>query len=194
MSIKNLTERLWAKDPSLWSATVQPKIQNRLGWLTAPWQFLSRSAEITNWANQVREDDFRFVVLLGMGGSSLAPDVFAQTFGSSKGLPLVVLDTTDPSSILSLEEKIDLKKTLFLVSTKSGSTIETLSLFRYFYQQTQNNGSQFVAITAPGSALVEVANQLKPVKPLVILRGPRVALPNHIGSPDPDEDPQRHDN
>ena len=159
MSIKNLTERLWAKDPSLWSATVQPKIQNRLGWLTAPWQFLSRSAEITNWANQVIEDDFRFVVLLGMGGSSLAPDVFAQTFGSSKGLPLVVLDTTDPSSILSLEEKIDLKKTLFLVSTKSGSTIETLSLFRYFYQQTQNNGSQFVAITGPGSALVEIANQ-----------------------------------
>ena len=159
MSIKNLTERLWAKDPSLWSATAQPKIQNRLGWLTAPWQFLSRSAEITNWANQVIEDDFRFVVLLGMGGSSLAPDVFAQTFGSSKGLPLVVLDTTDPSSILSLEEKIDLKKTLFLVSTKSGSTIETLSLFRYFYQQTQNNGSQFVAITDPGSALVEIANQ-----------------------------------
>ena len=159
MSIKNLTERLWAKDPSLWPTTVQHKIQNRLGWLTAPWQFLPRSAEITNWANQVVEDGFRFVVLLGMGGSSLAPDVFAQTFRSSKSLLLIVLDTTDPASILSLEERIDLKKTLFLVSTKSGSTIETLSLFHYFYQQTQNNGSQFVAITDPGSALVEIANQ-----------------------------------
>ena len=94
-----------------------------------------------------------------MGGSSLAPDVFAQTFGSNKGVPLIVLDTTDPTSILSLEERVDLKKTLFLVSTKSGSTIETLSLFHYFYQQTQNNGSQFVAITDPGSALVEIANK-----------------------------------
>ena len=111
MSIKNLTERLWAKDPSLWPTTVQHKIQNRLGWLTAPWQFLPRSAEITNWANQVVEDGFRFVVLLGMGGSSLAPDVFAQTFRSSKSLLLIVLDTTDPASILSLEERIDLKKT-----------------------------------------------------------------------------------
>ena len=110
MSIKNLTERLWAKDPSLWPTTVQHKIQNRLGWLTAPWQFLPRSAEITNWANQVVEDGFRFVVLLGMGGSSLAPDVFTQTFRSSKSLLLIVLDTTDPASILSLEERIDLKK------------------------------------------------------------------------------------
>ena len=161
MSLKDLTERLWAKDPYLWStdSEVQKKIQNRLGWLTAPRNFLARSVEITNWADQVVQDEFQSVVLLGMGGSSLAPEVFTQTFRSGKRLPLVVVDTTDPTSISILENSLDLERTLFLVSTKSGSTIETLSLFRYFYQQTQQNGSQFVAITDPNSKLVNLARQ-----------------------------------
>ena len=161
MSLKDLTERLWAKDPYLWStdSEVQKKIQNRLGWLTAPRNFLARSVEITNWADQVVQDEFQSVVLLGMGGSSLAPEVFTQTFRSGKRLPLVVVDTTDPTSISILENSLDLERTLFLVSTKSGSTIETLSLFRYFYQQTQQNGSQFVAITDPNSKLVDLARQ-----------------------------------
>ena len=153
MKYQNLTDRLWAKDPTLWSTNpdVQAKIQNRLGWLTSPHQFLSCLSEITKFSAEIVQDGYQAVVLLGMGGSSLAAEVFADTFTIADGLPLTVIDTTDPSSIAQIQQSLKLDQTLFLVSTKSGSTIETRSLFHHFYQQTKGNGDQFVGITDPVS-------------------------------------------
>lgn len=163
MKCQNLTDRLWAKDPTLWSTNpdVQAKIQNRLGWLTSPHQFLSCLSEITKFSAEIVQDGYQAVVLLGMGGSSLAAEVFADTFTIADGLPLTVIDTTDPSSIAQIQQSLKLDQTLFLVSTKSGSTIETRSLFHHFYQQTKGNGDQFVAITDPGSKLVDLAEECR---------------------------------
>lgn len=163
MKCRNLIDRLWAKDSTLWSTNpdVQAKIQNRLGWLTSPNQFLSRLSEITKFSAEIIQSGYQAVVLLGMGGSSLAPEVFADIFKTDDGLPLTVLDTTDPSSIAQAQQSLEIDQTLFIVSTKSGSTIETRSLFHYFYQQAKGNGDQFVAITDPGSKLVGLAEECR---------------------------------
>src|SRR5207247_7197823 len=99
-------------------------------------------------------------VLLGMGGSSLAPEVFRLSFGDQPGgLQLHVLDSTDPAAVLEAERSVDLDRTLFIVSSKSGGTIETLSHFRYFHEKTGHDGSRFVAVTDPGSPLEELARE-----------------------------------
>src|SRR5216683_4213709 len=145
--------RLWAKDPTLWSAdpAKAAEIRDRLGWLDVAEKMLEHAAEFRDLAKSARA--YSDVVLLGMGGSSLGPDVLRNTFGSAKGRPaLHVLDTTDPATILAVRRKIKLDKTLFIVFFKEGETTETLSHFAYFWDLVKS-GEQFAAVTDPGTSL-----------------------------------------
>ena len=118
---------------------------------------LERADELVEFARACVADGFTDAVLLGMGGSSLAPEVLWRTFGAPPdALDLHVLDSTDPAAILAVQEQIDLERTLFIVSTKSGGTLETLSLFEHFHSLV-GDGSHFVAITDPGSSVLELA-------------------------------------
>jgi glucose-6-phosphate isomerase len=159
---QNFLDRLRERDPSLWSddPAGQAVIRNRLGWLDVHRQMLGRLDELAEFSEWVHENEFRWVVLCGMGGSSLAPEVLQRTFGAKAGYPeLIVLDTTDPESILRVENRINIVSTLFIVSSKSGTTIETASLHRYFAERTQDATgdtgvlSNFVAVTDPGTIL-----------------------------------------
>jgi glucose-6-phosphate isomerase len=159
---QNFLERLRDRDASLWSdeAAEQTVIANRLGWLDVHRQMLDRLDELAEFSEWVHENEFRWVVLCGMGGSSLAPEVLQRTFGAKAGYPeLIVLDTTDPESILRVETRINIVSTLFIISSKSGTTIETASLHRYFAERTQDATgdtgvlSNFVAVTDPGTVL-----------------------------------------
>jgi transaldolase/glucose-6-phosphate isomerase len=153
----DVARRVWAKDESLWGGPGVPEIADRLGWLTISDAMLERADELVEFARSVAADGFKDAVLLGMGGSSLAPEVLWRTFGApSDALDLHVLDSTDPDAILAVQNQIDLEHTLFIVSTKSGGTIETLSLFEHFHSLV-GDGSHFIAITDPGSSLVELA-------------------------------------
>lgn len=157
--------RIWQHDASLWKSdpAVQEKIRDRLGWLTVANTMQAQRNEIADLVNQVRQAGYKSAVLLGMGGSSLCPEVLRLTFGTAPGyLNLFVLDTTDPDTILAVEQQIDLKTTLFIVASKSGSTIETLSHFKYFFDkvsklQGENAGEHFIAITDPGTSLEKLA-------------------------------------
>jgi transaldolase/glucose-6-phosphate isomerase len=158
------SRRLWDRDHTLWFPEFQPEITDRLGWLELPETMQKRLGDLRSFAQRVKEEGISYVVLLGMGGSSLAPEVFQKTFGNAPGYPeLLVLDSTHPSAVGAAEEKIDLARTLFLVSSKSGTTLETLSLFRYFWNQvsssTDNPGHHFVAITDPGTPLMKLAKE-----------------------------------
>ncbi|MGH2538095.1 MAG: transaldolase family protein, partial [Candidatus Promineifilaceae bacterium] len=155
--------RIWRHDHTVWSQA-PAEISNRLGWLHLPEKMDERLGRIAALADSLRSDGIRRAVLLGMGGSSLAPDVFSHVFGPvHDGLRLEVLDTTAPAAILAQVERLDAARTLFIVSTKSGTTVETLSAFKYFYNQVAQAlgegaaGGHFVAITDPGSQLVELA-------------------------------------
>jgi transaldolase / glucose-6-phosphate isomerase len=152
--------RLWNHDGSLWKdhGPTIVKIEKRLGWLDVLNTIdLDRLKALQA---SVNGGDFDHVVLLGMGGSSLAPEVLGQTFGQQDGFPeLRVLDTTHPARIRQIESEIDIKRALFIVASKSGTTIETRTLYQYFYQQTGKNGAQFIAITDPGSQLEQVARE-----------------------------------
>ncbi|MFZ0389357.1 MAG: bifunctional transaldolase/phosoglucose isomerase [Calditrichia bacterium] len=162
LDAKQFSRRLYQKDGTLWKAEPQQvsAIGNRLGWLNSVQVFQGRIPEMKKFAEEISAE-FNFVVLLGMGGSSLCPQVAADTFGSAGGYPrLLVLDNTDPAAVQAVQEQIEISKTLFIVASKSGTTTETLSFYRYFYQQAEksnveNPGSHFVAITDPGTPLVE---------------------------------------
>ncbi|MDO8614499.1 MAG: glucose-6-phosphate isomerase [Dehalococcoidia bacterium] len=158
--------RLLGRDASLWSAdpAAQELIRNRLGWLTIHEYMAERLDDLRRFSQEVQEGGFRDVVLLGMGGSSLAPEVFQRTIGPAHGFPpLTLLDTTDPASIRAVEISLDVQRTLFFVSSKSGTTIETLSLYRYFADRCRagRDGDavldNFVAITDPGTPLAAQA-------------------------------------
>ncbi len=152
--------RLWNHDGSLWKdhGPTIGKIQNRLGWLDVPSTI--DMTRLKTLQNKMRDNTYESVVLLGMGGSSLAPEVLSKTFGPQDGYPLlIVLDNTHPAQVKAVEDQIDIGKTLFLVSSKSGTTTETLAFFHYFYQRAEHNGSQFIAITDPGSPLLELAKK-----------------------------------
>ena len=152
--------RLWAKDSTLWSSdpAKREEIRDRLGWLNVAEQMLEHVHEFRDLARDARA--YSDVVLLGMGGSSLCPDVLRNTFGSKKGQPkLHVLDTTDPATILGVRAKISIAKTLFIVASKSGETTETLSHFAYFWEQAKGRGKQFAAITDPGTSLEKLAKE-----------------------------------
>jgi glucose-6-phosphate isomerase len=150
-SRQELVERIWARDATVWTGSDEDKW---LGWLDEPKRMQERVGELREFADAARTN-FETFVLLGMGGSSLAPEVLKGTFGV-KGLH--VLDTTHPAMIRHAEELLDLEKTMFIVSSKSGSTLETRSHFDYFWEQCGGKGEQFAAVTDPGSELEQVAN------------------------------------
>jgi transaldolase / glucose-6-phosphate isomerase len=158
--------RLWQKDATLWSDTpaVQSSIANRLGWLDSPVTMTTALADLQAFATEVRRDGIGEVVLLGMGGSSLAAEVLAKTFGPAPGFPsLSVLDTTDPGAVRAMRAHLPLARTLFLVSSKSGTTLETLALYRFFRAEVEravsDAGRHFVAITDAGTPLDRLAGE-----------------------------------
>ena len=155
---ENVAKRVWSKDEALWGGP-GPEIGDRLGWLTISEAMLEHATDLKEFVAQVQADGLTDAALLGMGGSSLGPEVIRRSFGKAGGLTLHVLDSTDPGAVLELEEKVDLEKTLFIVSSKSGGTVETLSQCKHFYERTGGNGSQFVAVTDPGSGLVDLAKE-----------------------------------
>ena len=154
-------DRIWEHDVTLWAPEGTPEIANRLGWLRVAEATQAALPEIDAFVAEVRDAGMTDVVVLGMGGSSLAPEVFRQVFqgGRPPGtLRLHVLDTTEPLQVLAVEEKLDLDKTLFVVSSKSGGTIEPNALFKHFHG-LQPDGSHFVAVTDPGTQMGEVATE-----------------------------------
>ncbi|MBN1894514.1 glucose-6-phosphate isomerase [bacterium] len=165
--LKNrIVDRIWKKDHTVWKDS-PVEIANRLGWLNSPDWISGRLGEIGEFVRNVRNEGFEKTILLGMGGSSLAPEVFRKTLGLKKGYPdLEILDSTDPDAVRRAEKKMDLRRTLFLVSTKSGGTVETFSLFRYFYNRMLDSvgkaqtGRHFAAVTDPGSGLERLAEGL----------------------------------
>jgi RpiB/LacA/LacB family sugar-phosphate isomerase len=156
--------RLWLKDTALWPGEAA-EIRNRLGWLTAPRIMSDQVADIRAFADEVRRLQFTHVVLLGMGGSSLSTEVFIQTFGSKLGFPdLLMLDSTNPGAVRRVLDRINLARTLFVVSTKSGTTAETLAFYAFFRGQVDaarpsHPGHHFVAITDPGTPLEQLATE-----------------------------------
>ena len=161
-------KRLQALDASLWTSepAIQEKISQRLGWVDLHESMQASLDELRGFADWVRELGFRHAVLLGMGGSSLAPEVFQRTFGSAPGFPVLhILDTTDPLAILRVENRIDVPTTLFIVSSKSGTTVETTSLERYFAERTLDATGDtgaldnFVAVTDPDTPLYHRAGE-----------------------------------
>ncbi len=155
--------RLWEKDYTLWKPS-PVEITNRLGWLDSPRAMTGRLQQINDLTDNLRRDGFTHALLLGMGGSSLAPEVYRKTFGVSDGyLELAILDSTDPAAVLAFSDQRHLSKTLFIVSTKSGGTVETFSFMKYFFNRVSERygaeeaGRRFIAITDPGSALAELA-------------------------------------
>jgi transaldolase / glucose-6-phosphate isomerase len=156
---EDIARRIWRKDDTLWGPAGQAEVANRLGWLTIVDSMTEDLADLQAFADEVRDAGTTDVVLLGMGGSSLAPEVIRRSFGDQAGRPrLHVLDSTDAGAIRSIEAAIDLDHALFLVSTKSGGTIETLSLFKHFWSR-RSDGDAFVAITDPGSGLEDLARE-----------------------------------
>jgi glucose-6-phosphate isomerase len=154
-----VAERLRAEDATLWGPPGAPEISNRLGWITIAERMLAELDDLDDFVAGVRDEGFSDVVLLGMGGSSLAPEVLRRSFGArAEGPRLHVLDSTDAETILAVESAVDVRRTLFIVSSKSGGTIEPLSLFAHFWALAEN-GRQFVAVTDPGSALAQLANE-----------------------------------
>ena len=147
---QELVERIWGRDATVWTGADEDKW---LGWLDEPKRMQERIGELREFADAARAR-FETFVLLGMGGSSLAPEVLKRTFGV-KGLH--VLDTTHPALIRHAEQSLDLQKTMFVVSSKSGTTLETRSHFDYFWERAGGDGAQFVAVTDPGSELEQVA-------------------------------------
>src|SRR5438876_1932513 len=158
-----VVRRIAEKDAGLWASNgsgEKEEIRNRLGWLQVADLMEERVSELEGLRNELVAEGFTDCVVMGMGGSSLAPEVFRQTFGAPRGaLNVHVLDTTDPAAIAALQQAIDLKRTVFIVASKSGTTLETLSHYRYFWQQTGQKGGQFIAITDPGTSLADEASR-----------------------------------
>jgi len=156
--------RIWKKDHTVWSKQPQAELTDRLGWLDLPESMAQQVAALSAFADQTKADGMTQVVLLGMGGSSLAPEVFQKTFDSAPGYArLRVLDSTHPAAVKAVEREIDLPHTILLVSSKSGTTTETNSFFFYFWDKLKklgvDPGPHFVAITDPGTALEKLAKE-----------------------------------
>jgi len=161
------TARLWRKDPSLWKSDPkdQAEISNALGWLHVAEKMEENLNELKTFKKEIQNAGFKHVLHMGMGGSSLTPLVFERIFApSDNALPLTVLDSTDPATILKIEESLPLANTLFIVASKSGTTAEPLAFANYFYQKLikikgEQAGENFCAITDPGTPLVKVAQE-----------------------------------
>lgn len=159
---EHILGRIWSHDHTVWKSD-PTEITNRLGWLHSIEVMQGALPEIQALVAAVRAAGYTQTLLLGMGGSSLAPEVFQKVFGVQPGyLDLAVLDSTDPGAVLKYARQYEPERSLYIVSTKSGGTVETLSFFKYFYNQvveelgTQRAGEHFIAITDPGSRLAEM--------------------------------------
>ena len=166
--VNEVAQRIWSKDPSLWKSDEDNAkvIRNSLGWLTVAGEMLGTADELVEFAESIRARGFQHVMVCGMGGSSLCPEVLARTFGQQQGFPeLLVLDSTDPDVIAAFAERIDIERCLFVIASKSGSTTEPNVFYKFWYdqlsQRSENPGDNFIAITDPGSPLVETARELK---------------------------------
>jgi transaldolase/glucose-6-phosphate isomerase len=164
---QQIITRIWEHDHTVWKP-VPTEITNRLGWLQSPEAMADSWQRLRPFADGLRREGFTDALLLGMGGSSLAPEVFRKVFGVAEGyLDLTVLDSTVPGYIWAQAERLDPTQTLVIVSTKSGTTIETLSLFKFFYTWMtdavgkEEAGKHFVAITDPGSPLLDISTQYR---------------------------------
>jgi glucose-6-phosphate isomerase/transaldolase/glucose-6-phosphate isomerase len=163
LSQKNVVSRIWQRDHTVWKQRPE-EISDRLGWLNVTDVMSEQVPALEAFAREVRDAGFRHVALLGMGGSSLGPEVLRQTFGSADGYPeLIVLDSTVPAAVSSVAKRTDPAHTLFLVSSKSGTTLESLVFYRYFRGLVEaavgveDAGQSFVAITDPETPLAELA-------------------------------------
>ena len=162
---REVIKRIWSKDHTVWKPD-PTEISDRLGWLNVTESMADQAPALHSFADEVKEAGYRHVVLLGMGGSSLGAEVLWQTFGSAPGYPQpVTLDTTVPDWIQAVNRSIDVSKTLFLVSSKSGGTLETVSGYRYYRSLVEESmgkekaGANFVAITDPDSPLERLGQE-----------------------------------
>ncbi len=162
---QRIVPRIWEQDHTVWKPE-PAEITNRLGWLNITPKMLPEVGRMQALAEEVQRAGYTDALLLGMGGSSLAPEVLRKTFGIKDGcLDLSILDTTDPAAVLGHTRRLDPAHSLFIVSTKSGGTVETFSFYRYFYNWVAATlgiaqaGEHFVAVTDPSSVLAEVAEQ-----------------------------------
>ena len=161
---REFLDRLWVKDATLWKGD-PATVRNRLGWLTSPTIMRGHAEDIRSFADEVRRLQYSHVVLLGMGGSSSTGMVFNETFGSKMGFPdMLVLDSTDPGAVKQVVDGVNLSRTLFVVSSKSGTTSETMAAYAFFRAQVEaasspRPGMQFVAITDPGRPLDKLATE-----------------------------------
>ncbi len=161
---KNASRRMHAKDPTLWTSDPEgmQEITNRLGWLNSVSTFSTIIPELSAFRDEIREDGFKQVLLMGMGGSSLAPEVMASVFSNvaENGLVFSILNSTDPAQVIKASTDFPPENTLYIVSSKSGGTAEVNAMFNYFWSLTGQNGRQFVAITDAGTALEKQAKDL----------------------------------
>ncbi len=163
----NVAKRIWRKDASLWKEDEanQKIIKNSLGWLVLPDEMIGVAEELIEFSDLIRRRNYRHVMVCGMGGSSLCPEVLAQTFGPQPGYPeLLVLDSTDPDVLAAYENRIEIEHCLFVIASKSGTTTEPNVFYKFWYDQlgkrSPNPGENFIAITDPDSLLVERAAEL----------------------------------
>ncbi|HLM58008.1 MAG TPA: bifunctional transaldolase/phosoglucose isomerase [Pyrinomonadaceae bacterium] len=164
----DVMRRIWRKDAALWKSEEdhQKIIRNSLGWLTVVDQIIGVEDELIAYAERIRGKGFKHIVLCGMGGSSLAPEVLRRTFGKQEGSPeLLVLDSTDPDTLAAFRDRVDVEKTLFIIASKSGTTTEPVMFYRYWYDQAarvkDNPGQNFVAVTDPGTKMEQDATRDK---------------------------------
>jgi len=162
---ERVVARIWERDHTVWKPE-PAEITNRLGWLQGPEVMADSEQRLRPFADTVRADGYTDALLLGMGGSALAPEVFRKVFGLAPGyLDLAVLDSTVPGAVLAQAGRLDPRRTIIIVSTKSGTTVETLSLFKFFYTWMadavggEEAGKHFIAITDPGSPLLDIGTR-----------------------------------
>jgi len=162
---EKVIERIWKKDYTIWKDK-DKEISNRLGWLETPQNMAGVLPEVERLVHEIRAEGYSQALCLGMGGSSLAPEVLSKVFGQAKNfLKLEILDSTVPASVLSFKNKLLPEKTLFIVSSKSGTTVETISFFKFFFNWAgeslgkERAGDHFIAITDPGTPLEELAHR-----------------------------------
>ncbi|MFL6209171.1 MAG: bifunctional transaldolase/phosoglucose isomerase [Pyrinomonadaceae bacterium] len=157
----DVMRRIWRKDAKLWKEDEahQKIIKNALGWLTVPDQMIGTEDDLIEFADRIRNvREFKHVMVCGMGGSSLCPEVLRQTFGKQEGYPeLLVLDSTDPDAFSDIADQIDITHCMFIISSKSGTTTEPAVFYKYWYDQVsrrkENPGECFIAITDPGTKM-----------------------------------------
>jgi transaldolase / glucose-6-phosphate isomerase len=155
---ERVVERIWSRDGTLWAPEGTPELADRLGWLDIADRLRQQVEDYNAFAAEVRDAGYTDAVLLGMGGSSLAPEVFRRSFADADGLTLHVLDSTHPVQVKAVLDAVDLDKAIMIVSSKSGGTIEPNSMFKAFHAR-QPGGDHYVAVTDPGTSLEKLAQE-----------------------------------